>query len=353
MVAAVLPQAWGDDRDTFYKWLQKPDQDWTGIDIRCDQNDGIERILADDFRCDAEGPIYDIHFWGSWLWDEKGKIEFIHVSIHDDIPIGPMGWSMPGDLLWAMDFPGDQIKEELFAIVDDGEWFWDPYSGFLMPHADKQIWQYDIDIPIEKCFIQEGKPGAIRIYWLDIFVKTDFGEFGWKTSIEHWNDDAVYWTDDPQVPWWEMRYPDKHPWHPQSIDLAFAITSRTGELVPDTFFIPAVTGGTVNLTLDAGAAHANEKYHILGTSTGTMPGTPLPGGLILPLNWDWFTDFTLINANTVLLPGFRGVLDAAGKANAAINCPPVPAAAGVRLIFAALTYAPFTFVSQPIPIDFK
>jgi hypothetical protein len=353
IVATVFSVAWGNDRDWFYKWLQKPDLEWTGIDIRCDQNDGIERILADDFFCGEEGPIYDIHFWGSWLWDEKGNIEFIHVSLHDDIPVGPMGWSMPGDLLWEMDFLPGQFKEELFYVTPDGEWFWDPYTGFLMPSADKNIWQYDLEIPIELCFIQEGIPGAGKVYWLDIWVKTDYGEFGWKTSIEHWNDDAVFWIDDPQIFWWELRYPDGHPFHPDSIDLAFGITSRTGELVPDTFFINSLTGGTVNLALDAGAAHANEKYHILGSFSGTVPGTPLPGGLTLPLNWDWFTDFTVTWANSALFPGFRGVLDAAGKANAAINCPPVGGAAGVRMYYAACTYNPFTFVSQPIPIDFK
>jgi len=338
----------------FYKWQQLPDTEWTGIDIRCDRNDGYPRVLADDFLCDQEGPIYDIHFWGSWLWDEKGNIQVIHVSIHDDIPQGPMGWSQPGDLLWEMDFFPGEFNEHLFMDVPDGEWFWDPVTGFLIPQADYQIWQYDIDIPIELCFIQEGTPNNPKVYWLDIWVKTDFGEFGWKTSVDHWNDDAVYWFDDFPF-WWELRYPDGHPMHPYSVDMAFAITSRVGELVPDTFFIDSLTGGTVNFTLDAGVVNAGKKYHVLGSMSGTVPGTPVPGpsGLILPLNWDWFTDFTLTMANTVVFPGFRGLLDPMGKATAQVNCPPVGGAAGVRMYYAGLTYKPYTFVSDPVPIDFK
>lgn len=340
------------DGDMFYKWLQKPDEDWTGIDIRCDRNDGFPRTVADDFLCDQEGPIYDVHFWGSWLHDEKGNIEVIHLSIHEDIPQGPMGWSMPGDLLWEMDFYPGEFNESLYAHVLDGEWFWDPVTGMLLPSADFQIWQYDIDIPIEKCFIQEGTPNNPVVYWLDIWVKSDFGEFGWKTSIDHWNDDAVYWFDDFPF-WWELRYPPQHPLHPESIDMAFAITSRVGELVPDTFFINSLTGGSVNFFLDAGVAHAGEKYHILGSLSGTIPGTPLPGGLTLPLNWDWFTDFTITYANWPIFPGFRGILNALGQANATINCPPVGGAAGVRMYYAGLTYLPYTFVSDPVPIDFK
>jgi len=350
-IATALVPTEGSDGDMFYKWMQHPDMEWTGIDIRCDRNDGIPRCIADDFLCDQEGPIYDVHFWGSWLWDEKGHIEMIHLSIHDDVPQGPMGWSTPGDLLWEMDFFPGQFQETLFAIVPDYEWFWDPYTGFLTPGADQMIWQYDIDIPIEDCFIQAGTPDEPIVYWLDIWVKTDYGEFGWKTSMDHWNDDAVYWIDD-QPWWWVLRYPEPHPFHPESIDMSFAITSRKGELVPDTFFINSLTGGTVNLQVDSGAAHAGEKYHILGSGTGTTPGTPLPGGLTLPLNWDWFTDFTIANANTWIFPGFRGVLDATGKATAAINAPPGAAPPGTRLYFAGLTYMPYTFVSDPIPIDF-
>ena len=85
------------------KWEQPPDETETGIDIRCDRNDQIPRMLADDFECTKTGPITDIHFWGSWLGDMKGKIDKIHLAIHGDIPASknPTGYSMPDDnILW-------------------------------------------------------------------------------------------------------------------------------------------------------------------------------------------------------------------------------------------------------------
>ncbi len=50
-------------------------------------------------------------------------------------------------------------------------------------------------------------------------------QFGWKTSTQHWNDDAVWGQGiEPYTgPWIEMRYPQNHQLAGQSIDLAFRI----------------------------------------------------------------------------------------------------------------------------------
>ena len=55
----------------------------------------------------------------------------------------------------------------------------------------------------------------------------ELAELGWKTSPEHWNDDAVWadYDDSGIVPvWHELRYPDGHPRYGESMDLAFVIT---------------------------------------------------------------------------------------------------------------------------------
>ena len=59
---------------------------------------------------------------------------------------------------------------------------------------------------------------------------TDVQEiFGWKTSQQHWNDDAVFGdSDDPFAHpdgWRELRYPLGHPFEGRSIDLAYVITT--------------------------------------------------------------------------------------------------------------------------------
>jgi len=87
-------------------------------------------------------------------------------------------------------------------------------------------------------FIQIGTPENPVTYWLDVQVllpSTGTAFFGWKTSLDHWNDDAAYIQAveplpvDPLPQWFELRYPDLHPMHPMSIDLAFRIRGESHE----------------------------------------------------------------------------------------------------------------------------
>jgi len=219
------------------KWVQMPDISPTGIDIRCDRNDGIQRTLADDFECNIPSLLTDVHFWGSWKNDYVGQLSKIHLSIHRDIPVDPCdanSYSMPGDLLWEKDFyPGD-FNSVFYAEVPypDCEVWWDPYTGLYNPCGDRQVYLYNIYIDPKDAFFQQGEPNNPVVYWLDIWVEIDPAfegyEFGWKTSEEHWNDDAVYYSD-TSFQWEELRYPQQHPYHPDSIDMAFVITGIPGE----------------------------------------------------------------------------------------------------------------------------
>ncbi len=218
--------------DPKFKYIQKPDKTPAGMDIRCDRSDGTMRTIADDFPCVRTGPITDVHLWGSWLNDYKGKLEMIHLSIHEDIP----AWenvetytSMPGELLWEKDFFPEDFNETRFAQLELPEWWFDPYTQVALPDGDNVIWQYDLYIHPEEAFIQRGKPDDPVIYWLDVWAKispdTPETQFGWKTSCESWNDVAVY--DAPAAPgWWNiLYYPDGHPLHGEHVDMAFAITT--------------------------------------------------------------------------------------------------------------------------------
>ncbi len=219
------------------KWLQRPDLTPWGIDMRVDSADGRLRVLADDFRCEKPSLLTDVHFWGSWLRDLKGEIRNIHLSVHSDDPIGPGGsdpnnqFSKPDQLLWEMDFGRDAFREQLAAVLLEGEFFWDILEGEPIPQGDKQLWEYSIEIDPKQAFLQLGTPDKPEIYWLDISVKLSEPtpiptQFGWKTRVwpEHFQDDAVI---GPQ-PWRELRYPPGHPYSmppgPGSIDMAFALT---------------------------------------------------------------------------------------------------------------------------------
>ena len=70
-------------------------------------------------------------------------------------------------------------------------------------------------------------------------------------------------------------------------------------LTADRSELSAATGGTVHFSLFAGKDNAGRSYLLVGSMSGTDPGTPLPGGMAtLPLNWDLFTNLVISLMNT-------------------------------------------------------
>jgi hypothetical protein len=127
--------------------------------------------------------------------------------------------------------------------------------------------------------------------------------------------------------------------------------ARPDTLISDTKTLPS-SGGTVDLTLYAGGEYQNRNYFILGSVTGTVPGTPFPL-VTLPLNWDFFTYIVLSLANTQALSGFNDTLDASGIGSATLDTlgPLPPTAVGSVLYFAYLLYPPIDFASNPVAIE--
>lgn len=88
----------------------------------------------------------------------------------------------------------------------------------------------------------------------------------------------------------------------------------------DRYAVPLQAGGTQALTVEMGLAHAGRPYLIVGSASGTTPGLQL-GGVGITLNPDAYTDFTLGFPNHSVFNGFRGTLDAQGRARAALQVP--------------------------------
>ena len=218
---------------------QLPDLNDTGLDVMASYPDPfitaapLGKVLADDWRCSQSGPVTDIHIWGSWLFDvlpvgDPGAVTF-RLSIHEDIPAGgDLNYSRPGPLLWEDTFaPGDpRWSVRLYATAF--EQFYDPNLNTIVG-TDTQVYQYNFFIDPANAFPQQEG----TIYWLDVLALPVNNPnpqlaFGWKTSLDHFNDDAVYGdTIDPfvsPVEWSELRYPDGHEFQGNSIDLAFVIT---------------------------------------------------------------------------------------------------------------------------------
>jgi len=173
-------------------------------------------IVADDWQCIRTGEVSDVHLWVSWRQNVQDQIVNIHLSIHSDIPMGPNGWSIPGQLLWERDFgPGE------FAVRDDGTgdqgWFDPPFDDWWRP--DHDLYQQINIVDIPDPFVQH----AGEVFWLDVSVdlagESETGKLGWKTSRNHFRDDAVYW-DPISLDWVELLDPETG----ASLDMAFVIT---------------------------------------------------------------------------------------------------------------------------------
>lgn len=178
-----------------------------------DVNATFPKVLADDWMCTETGDVTDIHFWGSWREDFVADIANIHVSIHDNIPGTP--FSQPGALLWERDFLPGEWSERFYGTGDQG-WY-NPNDGSWFRPDHQLFYQYNI-VDIFDPFIQEQG----RIYWLDISVTVNdpTAQWGWKTTLNHWEDDAV-WGDFPAGTVWQ---PLEDPLTGETLDLAFVIT---------------------------------------------------------------------------------------------------------------------------------
>ena len=125
-------------------------------------------------------------------------------------------------------------------------------------------------------------------------------------------------------------------------------------LEADVFALSEAAGGKVSLTLNGDGANAGRDYVMVGAVTGTNPGNALPGGMIiLPLNWDLFTDFVIAKINSSIFSNFMGALDLSGKSLAVFDTLGTlpPGMAGVYISFAYAVGRPWDFASNPINVE--
>jgi hypothetical protein len=217
------------------KWVQRPDTSPYGLDVGTLDPVHVPLVLADDFQCSESGLITQIDFWASWYHDappggDPSMVQFI-LSLHKDVPAGvDQPWSHPGDLLWMYYYPAGACVVQPSGMGQEG-WF-DPFLPYYDPFADTMIWLYTCPIPAP--YFQQAKG---TIYWLDVQAMPMGGMFGWKTSLDKWNDDGVWSMGMEPIPplsWLELRYPSGHPLSPQSIDLAFEIWGQPCSALLDT-----------------------------------------------------------------------------------------------------------------------
>lgn len=111
------------------------------------------------------------------------------------------------------------------------------------------------------------------------------------------------------------------------------------------------TSGTVDFDLDAGVGNAGDQYFLACGISGTEPGRTLPGGLVLPCNWDFVTSLVMPYNNVSFFFDFIGNLDAYGQATARFEWPGYPGSNGLMIYFAYCTISPFDFVSNGATVE--
>jgi hypothetical protein len=128
---------------------------------------GDAQIVADDFPCESDDPISDIHWWGSYTdWDGEEPPPVVpnrfHIGIWTDVPAGV-------DLPFS--HPGVMLQE---WIVDYGALFETPFGCDFHPEfmsSPDTCFKYHFQIPREQWFFQE--PDVCNIYWISIAAQYD------------------------------------------------------------------------------------------------------------------------------------------------------------------------------------
>ena len=101
---------------------------------------------------------------------------------------------------------------------------------------------------------------------------------------------------------------------------ALATTGAAQTISGDVSELPQSIGGTQKLFLTAGSSFADQTYFVAGTVSGTSPGFSV-GGFAIPLNLDFYFNFTVANPNSAVLGNSFGVFDGSGFALATFTLP--------------------------------
>ncbi len=211
--------------------------------------------LADDWQCSETGPVNEIHFWISWRHDINIELPYIIVDLYSNNPQG--AYSQPLERLWTRTFTPDQFIIKGPFSGDQG-WM-EPYGDFF---AHDHLMYYQINIKnITAPFIQQKN----TIYWLVIQMPLLYPiEIGWKTSLDHFMDAAVWGTPGQWTPIMD-------PLTQMPIDFAFVINSKVP--IPD-------------LDCNGSLTWTNVKPNTTVTGTFQVGNIGQPGSL---LNWQIVT----------------------------------------------------------------
>jgi len=298
------------DPHTRPKWVRWPDVSTNGLDVLATE----PKVLADDFLCKITGPISGIRVWGSWLGDLLDTNAVFQLGLWTDVPKDTaFPFSRPGQLLCSnLFFPpqvsGTSVQRYKYRMATNNlrENFYDPELPFPpFMGNDTQIWQYDFYPFQPSCWRQNGGDATFAgglTYWLSVScLPAGTGTsrfFGWKTTTNHWQDDAV-WGHLDAAHNFVKDWKDLHdPRSGISLDLSFAlrafpITGKNEDIVNNTptaaTGIQIVIAGIHEITWtydDSPEWFPPVVTYSGGTTIITWTGKSVPPGGISHVGWE-------------------------------------------------------------------
>jgi len=131
-----------------------PDTSTNGLDVKVTD----PKILADDFRCTATGPLTQIRIWASWRYDEvppASAAPCFNLGLWTDVPVSATNgtFSHPGAQLCNWSFGAFQYTNFVYASGVQ-ERFFDPNIPGIIG-TDTVIWEYVFDLTTSR---PAGKP---------------------------------------------------------------------------------------------------------------------------------------------------------------------------------------------------
>ena len=209
-------------------WVHLSEEPWLNHKMHHPQLPDLEgwdvfaldpKTLADDWQCSETGWVTDIHFWGSWkdldsdpyTDDYYTPMPWFRLSIHRNIPASAdTPWSRPGEQIWSWEgeIPGTPFEPPAME-----HWF-NPNTNEVLYNDHVPYWRYDFFFDLADPSPEPFYQYKDSVYWLDVSaigIPAPY-QWGWKSSRDHFMDDAVYTDTPPDGPWYPLFEPPRANW---------------------------------------------------------------------------------------------------------------------------------------------
>ena len=264
----------------------------------------------------AEAVGDKIYLIGGWDPGGGGSLDTLYI-----LDTVTSTWSQGASLPATMQIPASAVVgNDIYVFGNYNRYFkydigantWTTFTGPPSGHGNAS----EAVTVEDKIFLIGGSPGSIFIAHTDTEVFDTITQtwiVGPDLNVGRYQFGALYLESEHGI--YSVGGRDETASSLDSVEILDAASFR---LIADSYELSEL-GGIINFTLNAGPSNSNRDYLLFGSITGTTPGTTLPNGTNLPINWDLFTNFILQFLNSPIFQNFLGTLDGAGAGTATFD----------------------------------